>query len=97
MDVESSSLEPEEPEVPEIPVGNGRRRRVVTLCGPDIAKRKGRLWAYGYPDLARLFGLTQTNVRKLVHLGKLDPANLGEVIDYFLRRRPFKRTRKRST
>ena len=70
-----------------------RPRRTVTLCGPHLVpsgKNSGptRLWAYGYADLARLFGMEETAVRKVVQRGGLDPANLSEVIDFYLNRKP---------
>jgi hypothetical protein len=67
-----------------------RPRRTVTLCSPHLVTKKGRtrLWAYGYADLAQLFGMSKGAVCKAVQRGRFDPANLSEIIDFALSRRP---------
>lgn len=68
-----------------------RPRRAVTLCNPEITPNRGptRLWAYGYADLARLFNMSLPAVRKTIARGKLDPANMLDVIEFFLSRKPL--------
>lgn len=55
------------------------RRREVTLHEPERAKRRGKLWAYGYATLAELFGVAEQTVRLWVSRGEIDPGNLGDV------------------
>lgn len=51
------------------------RRRTVSL--PRGARKRGRLFAYGYPELARLLGLSEAAVRQRVARGVLDPLRPG--------------------
>ena len=76
----------------EVPDKTRRSRRTVTLCSPvltgGIKGGRRKLWACGYPDLARLFGVKENALRKLVSRGRLDPADLAQVIDFFLKFKP---------
>ena len=54
-----------------------KQRRTVALT--DGSSRRGRLWAYGYADLARLLGTTANAVRVSVARGRFDPGVLEEV------------------
>ena len=52
-----------------------------------LEKARDRLWAYGYADLARLFGMTPSAVRQAVYRGSFDPGDLESVMQYAARRR----------
>lgn len=43
------------------------------------APRRGRLWAFGYADLAALLGYSEGYLRHLVADGELDPRDLDAV------------------
>lgn len=60
-----------------------RHVRTVTLCLRTSSRRRGpvRLWAFGYADLAALLGVSERVVRGRVSTRKLDPADLGQVVD----------------
>lgn len=62
-----------------------RRRRVYIN---PLNRRRGKLWAYGYEDLARLFNLSVDRIRHLT-TGKnraFDPGDLQSIITYYLSR-----------
>lgn len=65
-------------------MGLKNRGRVVTTSG--LVPKRGRLWAYGYADLARLLGCGEDHLRHLVAGGKLDPGDLGAVCSAWLAR-----------
>jgi hypothetical protein len=48
---------------------------------------RAHLWAYGYADLALLFGMTEGAVRQAVRRGAFDPGNLESVFEHLQRRR----------
>lgn len=52
-------------------------------------RRRGghpRLWAFGYPELADLFGMSEPAVRQAVHRGQVHPIDLASVVSFALRR-----------
>lgn len=59
-------------------------RRSVTLCN-HVSKGKWQrtghvaLWAFGYADLAALFGVNEGAVRMMVQREQLDPRDLESV------------------
>lgn len=55
------------------------RKRTVAL--PAGAAKRGRLFAFGYPELAKLLGTTEAALRKRVSRGTLDPSNLEQVCE----------------
>jgi hypothetical protein len=63
-----------------------RPMRAVTLCHPQLSLPRSRLWAYGYAELGALLDMTPEAVQKAVERGKFDPANLRDVVDFFLHR-----------
>jgi hypothetical protein len=55
------------------------QRRFV-ICSPLVPRRgRPRLWAYGYADLAALFGTTEGVLRKEVCERRFDPSDLRAV------------------
>lgn len=62
------------------------RRSVVRTSG--LIARKGRpaLWAFGYPDLARLFGMREGAVREAVRSKRFDPTDLESVVAFAVKR-----------
>lgn len=52
----------------------------MVLHAPEIERRRGRLWAYGYATLAALFGVEQQTVRLWVSQGRLDPGDLESIL-----------------
>jgi hypothetical protein len=65
-----------------------RRVRVETS---GLERRRARLWAYGYADLARLFGMTEGSLRQAVARGRLDPTSLESVMAFAAKRRSLQR------
>lgn len=61
-----------------------QRRVTVTTTGRE--KPRAKLWAYGYAELALLFGMTENAVRQAVNRGAFDPASLADVVDFANRR-----------
>lgn len=65
-----------------------KRRRVVTLNeGFQRHGKRARLWGYGYPDLAELFGMSEGAVRQAVWDKRLNPGDLREVVRWANERR----------
>lgn len=64
------------------------RRRTVSL--PQGAPKRGRLFAFGYPELAKLLGLSEAAVRKRVSRGRLDPSDLETICREWATRPPPK-------
>lgn len=56
--------------------------RRVTVQTTGREKARARLWAYGYADLALLFGMSENAVRQAVKRGAFDPASLESVVDF---------------
>ena len=54
-----------------------RRLRTVEIA--EGAPSKGRLWAFGYPDLAAFLGMSEDAVRQSVSRNQLDPARLESI------------------
>lgn len=52
------------------------RRRMVYLTNSSGVKGRTKLWAFGYGDLALLFGVSQDVIRQWVKRGKFDPGSL---------------------
>lgn len=50
-----------------------RKRTVETGLGKG---QRGRLWAYGYPDLSRLLEVTEGHLRNQVSRRRFDPGDL---------------------
>jgi hypothetical protein len=67
---------------------SGRRRRLAMVQTSARVPRRGRpkLWAYGYADLALLFGMQEAAVRQAVKRQRLDPGSLASVVDFANRR-----------
>lgn len=62
-----------------------KKRRVhVRTSGRE--RRRSQLWAYGYADLAALFGMREGAVRQAVCDGRFDPADLVSVLMFAVRR-----------
>jgi len=62
------------------------RRTVITsdLVQPGVGgKYRPKLWAYGYSDLADLFGLAEQSVRQAVSARRLDPSSLRSIVAFF--------------
>lgn len=61
-----------------------KQRRLVIVSDLVPRGRKGRqgvrLWAYGYADLAALYGVPEATVRSRVKRGKLKPGDLLSVL-----------------
>lgn len=55
------------------------RRNVIT-SGLVPKQGRPRLWAFGYADLAKLYGLSEGAVRQRVSAGQLDPADLRSIV-----------------
>lgn len=71
---------------------SGNRSRRTVLTSPLVrraGKRSGRLrlWAYGYADLALLFGMSEGAVRTAAYEGRFDPASLASIFEYAARLR----------
>jgi hypothetical protein len=45
------------------------------------------MWAYGYADLAALFGMREGTVRQAAARGKFDPTRLESVVEFINARR----------
>lgn len=63
------------------------KRRVVELA--KGSPKRGRLWAYGYTDLAQLLGMSEDAVRQAVRTDKnrtaqFDPSSLKSVFQFYL-------------
>ena len=60
------------------------RRNVITS---GLVPRHGRprLWAYGYADLAKLFGISEGAVRQLVAAKRFEPSSLASIVEYSAR------------
>jgi hypothetical protein len=60
--------------------------KTVETSGREGRLRRGgaqpRMWAYGYADLAALFGMREGAVRAAVARGKLVPGDLRSVAGY---------------
>lgn len=67
-----------------------RRTARVETSGRIPRKGRPRSWAYGYADLALLFGMSETAVRKAAKRDSFDPGSLASVIEYAARRRARK-------
>lgn len=62
-----------------------KKRRVhVRTSGRE--RRRSHLWAYGYADLAALFGMREGAVRQAAYDGRFDPADLVSVLAFAARR-----------
>lgn len=59
------------------------------IASPLIPRRgRPRLWAFGYADLAQLFGCSEGAVRQLVKRDRLNPRDLASVCAAWARRQP---------
>lgn len=56
-----------------------KNRRTVIESGLVPKGGRPRLWAYGYEDLAELFGTTAEGIRQRVKRGTLDPSDLEDI------------------
>jgi hypothetical protein len=56
-----------------------KNRRTVIESGRVPKRGRPRLWAYGYEDLAELFGTTPRAIRARVERGTLDPSDLEDI------------------
>ncbi len=52
-----------------------KKRKVVEISEAS-ARRRSRKWAFGYPDLAAVSGMTERSVKAAVLRRSLDPTNL---------------------
>lgn len=59
----------------------------MQLTGRAASGGHSRLWAFGYADFARLLGLSESRLRRLVSLGELDLGDLEQVCQRWARRR----------
>lgn len=64
---------------------SGSRRVKVATSGRE--RPRAKLWAYGYADLALLFGMTEGAVRQAVRRGAFDPRSLESIFEHLQRRR----------
>lgn len=67
-------------------------RRHVTVTAR--VRRRARLWAFGYADLAALFGMKEGAVRQAVCDGRFDPSSLESVLAFAAWRRAGHRRRR---
>ena len=65
----------------------GWSRRTVHTSSGVPQRGRPRLWAFGYVDLAALFGTSVDVVRKWVERGKLDPCRLQSIVDAYVEKR----------
>lgn len=63
-----------------------KTRRVVIESGAVPRAGRPRMWAYGYADLAKLFGTTPRAIRARVERGTLDPASLASICRAWVKR-----------
>ena len=56
-----------------------KARRTVIESGRVPKGGRPKLWAYGYQDLAELFGTSPEAIRQRVKRGTLDPSDLESV------------------
>ena len=61
--------------------------RKVFTSGLTPKRGRPRLWAYGYADLAALFGMNEAAIRWHVREGNFDPSSLESVLAFADRRR----------
>ncbi len=66
---------------------SGSRSRRTVITSPLVrraGKRSGRLrlWAYGYADLALLFGISEGATRTAAYEGRFDPASLTSILAF---------------
>jgi hypothetical protein len=59
------------------------KRRTVQLTGRSKTRGPTKLWAFGYGDLAHLFGISEGAVRLLVFRERFDPGSLKSIIDFY--------------
>lgn len=64
----------------------GTRRRRVIVSTRVRTRGRPRLFAFGYPDLAELFGVSEVAVRQMVRRGFFDPKSLSSIVAYANRR-----------
>lgn len=64
-----------------------QRRAKVEVSEHAARRGRPRLWAYGYADLALLFGMKEPAVRRAVADGRLDPSSLQSVLAFAAKRR----------
>jgi hypothetical protein len=59
----------------------GERKAVRKVIESGLVPKGGRpkLWAYGYEDLAQLFGTTAEGIRCRVKRGTFDPGDLEDI------------------
>lgn len=59
-----------------------KRRSTVTTSGAIPEKGRPRLWAFGYADFARLFGVSDAVVRSWVSRKRFDPSDLRSIVRF---------------
>lgn len=59
------------------------KRRTVQLTGRSKTMGPTKLWAFGYGDLAYLFGISENTLRQIVFREQLDPGSLKSIIDFY--------------
>jgi hypothetical protein len=57
----------------------GEGRRVVAQLSPRHRKRS-KLWAFGYTDLAAALGVSERTVKRRIASGELHPEDLGRLV-----------------
>lgn len=60
-----------------------KSRRTVRISKATASRRWAKLWGYGYADLAKLFGLSESGVRKAIRSGRLNPSDLKSVCRFW--------------
>jgi hypothetical protein len=58
-----------------------RRGVIISERNPKVGRP--RLWAFGYPDLAALFGMSDGGVRMAVARKQLDPTDLASIVKFY--------------
>ena len=64
-----------------------KRMVMATCCQHSWRKQGVKRWAFSYADIAALFRMEEGSVRNLVCSNELEPANLEEVCEFWLKRR----------
>ncbi len=64
-----------------------KKRKVVEISEAS-AQRRSRKWAFGYPDLAAVSGMTERSVKAAVNRRAFDPSDLLSLVYWIASKRP---------
>ncbi len=63
-----------------------KKRKVVEISEAS-SRRRSRKWAFGYPDLAAVSGMTERSVKAAVNRGAFNPSDLLSLTQWIASKR----------